>query len=304
MKNKICLLLPYAGKFHNYMNLFLHSIYTNKDVLDLCILIPDSSTPELETNINFKLPENVFIKKVNFIEALDIFEDKLSEIFQTKVSLQDEQFSFIKNPQNFCYYKGFFNVWCKDLLKEYSHWGWCDCDLILGSFKKMLTDALTLDCHACAGHLSFFRNEELPREAFGPICEFSTPLYKLAYDFFVNKTKTGFAGDESWTIRTVTRFFQTQRKESKLVNQQKYNLIIGDIIHHDLNKFVFGDKREFEYIEYLNGSIYAVNSEERTQLLYAHFMKRTKLCNNTISFNKFSNKINCRVCPPLTFRSF
>lgn len=302
MKNKICLVLPYAGKFHNYMNLFLHSIYKNKDILDLYILLPDSTTPEITTEAPFKLPSNVFVKRVNFINALQIFEQSLSKLFKKNVNLQYYQFNFIKKPYNFCHYRGFFNVWCEDLFKDYSHWGWIDNDLILGNLKKMLPNALDLDCHTCMGHFAFIRNIKLPREAYGPICDVSTPLYKKAYDFFVEKKDTGFTGDEEWVNRTFTRFFQTQIKNSKIVNQQNYVKTIYTPSPHELNNFTINNQNSIRYLEYNNGNIQAVTAEKYLPYLYVHFMKRTKFCDNSIEFKRFSDILRFRVHPPLTFK--
>jgi hypothetical protein len=176
VKNKICLILPYAGKFPDYFELFLHSIYQNRNILDLLILIPDSSTPELKTEINFKIPNNVIIKETSFIKASEVFESKLSEIFNCKVDLRNSKPLYenaprhrtciIKSPYNLCHYRLLFNVWCKDFLQEYSHWGWTDCDLILGNILKFYPDIFEADSITCVGHLAIFRNTEIPVEAF------------------------------------------------------------------------------------------------------------------------------------------
>jgi len=305
MKNKICLILPFAGKFHDYIDLFLYSIHKNKSLLDLYILIPDSNTPELETDCSkLNLPENVFIKKVNYKEALQIFESKLSEIFCTKVILDEERFNFIKKPYALCHYRGFFNVWCSDIIKEYTHWGWIDNDLILGNLNELIPNLLDLDVHALMGHFSFVRNEYLPREAYGPVCNFTTPLYNKAYDYFVNKNKIGFAGDETWAIRTITKYVITKQKHVNRVVQRDYLNQIFTPAPSNLHEFnnCYGDHMKAHYFEYENGNIYAVDESNKTPLVYAHFMKRTKHCINNIIISNLNDSVSYKILPVLNFQ--
>ena len=313
MKNRICLVLPYAGKFHNYFELFLHSIYRNKDILDLLILIPDSSTPELKTEITFKTPENVFIKEVSFIEASRIFEDKLSDLFDTKIELlNNDNFSIVKKPYNLCHYRGLYNLWLKDFLKDYSHWGWTDCDLILGDVVSFYPDIFLTDCLTNRGHLAIFKNENLEREAFLGEEQWTKDLFQKAYNFFVNQTNLRFVGDETWSIRTITRFYERQKNKitPKNLNEKSLTPMWLELNgKRDYSVFMSGNglnslvpKDEIiSKVEYKNGQLTALTFNSKFPIIYAHFMNRTKLCNNTIKINKYEDFINFLVLPPLAF---
>jgi len=315
MKNRICLILPYVGKFHNYFELFLHSIYRNKDILDLLILIPDSSTPELKTEITFKIPENVFIKEVSFIEADIFFSSKLSQIFDTKIELlNNDKFSIVKKFHNLCHYKGLYNLWAKDFLKDYSHWGWTDCDLILGNILEFYPNALELSCVTDRGHFAFLINEELPSIAFRGEELMTTERYNKAYNYFVKQDGRSFMGDENWTVSNVTRFYgkrapkKTPRdlicksitplwKENSNGKKRDYNFFMTG------NGKLINTGKTVDRFVYNNGNLYTVCENVTYPTLYAHFFARTNMCNNTINVGDYKEILNFEILPPLTFNT-
>ncbi len=313
MKNRICLILPYVGKFHNYFELFLHSIYRNKDILDLLILIPDKHTPELKTEVNFQVPENVFVKEVNFIEAQQLFEEKLSELFEIKVDLfNNEKFSIIKKPYNLCHYRGMFNLWCKDFLKDYSHWGWTDCDLILGNVLDFYPNALELHCVTGVGHFNFLQNIELPELAFGKgytDWDWMSQRYQAAYDFFCDNSNDYFTGDEVWLIRTFRAYYNklNHKTVGKDIGSADIMITPGMTLHQfeykGMNPQKMSEMQLLQKFVYNDGSLYAIfkQTNQIKKLMYVHLMRRTHLCKNNIKVINYDEVLNFEIFPPLTF---
>jgi len=318
MKNRICLILPYVGKFHNYFELFLHSIYRNKDILDLLILIPDSSTPELKTEITFKIPENVFIKEVSFIEASQIFEDKLSDLFDTKIELlNNDKFSIVKKPYNLCHYRGLYNLWAKDFLKDYSHWGWTDCDLILGNILEFYPNALELGCVTGLGHFNYFLNQELPDSAFGKgpaAWEWVAKHFNAARDVFCEQPNAKFivpsGADEGWMIRTFRAYYQ--QSSNFLVGSDAGSRHISITPGMSLQVFEYKattpeNKCEIQLLEkfvYNDGTVAGVfKNKEVKFFMYVHLMRRTHLCNKVIEVNDYAQALKVEIFPPLEFVS-
>lgn len=311
MKNRICLIIPYVGVFPGYFELFLHSISKNKDILDLLILIPDNHTPELKTIINFKLPENVFVKEVNFIEVLQIFQEKLSEIFNHKVDLTiNEYLSIIKRPYSLCHYKCFLNLVAQGFLQGYSHWGFTDCDLILGNILSFYPNIFEIDCLTDRGQFGLFRNEQVSLEAYRGVNTHLKGLCEVAFKYFVNQEYFSFAGDESWTIKTVQGFYQQQKKVTPTTLVQKcITPMWRQLNGRDYSVFTTGNgftstiqgNHIIPKIIYKNGDLSFLCNDKEYPIIYAHFMTRTKLCINTINIINYQDSINFEILPPLTF---
>ena len=140
MDNRVCILIPYFGKFPNYFNLWLSSAKQ--------------------------------CSKIDFYIITDtvIFEDKYNNIHFVKDSLEE-----IKNrasnilgfdcildtPYKLCDYKPFYNLLFPNISKKYEYWGYGDIDLIYGNLNHLFELGL-FDKYLVVfklGHLSFIKND-------------------------------------------------------------------------------------------------------------------------------------------------
>ena len=143
MKNKICLILPYFGKFPNYFDKFLYSISSSK-IVDLFI-ITDNKIIIDYNNIN--------IINEEFYDIQKRINTKLSTYFDNKKLI-------LNKPYKLCDYKPFYNFIFEDFISNYSYWGYCDCDLIFGNVDYFLNkiNYKNYDVIGSLGHLSIFKN--------------------------------------------------------------------------------------------------------------------------------------------------
>lgn len=84
MKNKICLVVPYFGKFNNYFQLFLNSCERNEEIHWLFFT---------DDRRRFDYPKNVKVVYCSFEEIKKVFQSK----FTFKISLE--------RPYKLCDYK-------------------------------------------------------------------------------------------------------------------------------------------------------------------------------------------------------
>ena len=116
--NKVVFIVPYFGKFPNYFQLVLNSMEFNKEFKWLIFT---------DNNENYNFPENVKIIKITFEEI----KKQIQKNFDFKISLE--------KPYKFCDFKPTFGYIFQEYLKEYTHWGHCDIDVIFGDLSKFIT---------------------------------------------------------------------------------------------------------------------------------------------------------------------
>lgn len=142
--NKICLLLPFYGKWPSFLNLFLESCKYNDwiDFVFLTDLIPPDGAPR-----------NVYYHKLSFKELNSLFREKLNFDFE------------LANPYKLCDLRPAFGVVFEDYLKAYDFWGFGDIDLVFGEIRSFVNlkalqqyDVLCFRKEWCSGSFSIFRN--------------------------------------------------------------------------------------------------------------------------------------------------
>lgn len=143
MEKRIVLILPYFGKFPQWMNLFLKSCANNPSI-DFLIFTDDQTA--------WDYPANVKVVRSTLGECVNRIENKL----QTK-------FDFEFKPYKLVDFKVAYGVIFEDYIKDggYDFWGFCDCDVIWGDIRKYITDSIleNYDKIGIHGHLEIFRNE-------------------------------------------------------------------------------------------------------------------------------------------------
>lgn len=145
---RIALILPYFGKFPNYFQFFLESIRRNPTI-DLLLFT--------DNEFNFDYPSNVHIHDMSFEQ----FKAKLQTRF-------DFPLTHLQSPYSLCDFKPAYGYCLQEYLDGYDFWGHCDCDLIFGDIRNILTDNILsrYDRILTRGHLTLYRNDFSTNMAF------------------------------------------------------------------------------------------------------------------------------------------
>lgn len=143
---KIAIIIPYFGKWPEWINLFFYSCEQNDDI-DFILFTDCDITLNKAINIHFN--------SVSFAEYCDEVGKRLNINFNPK------------EPYKLCDLKPFFGFIHKELLAKYDFWGFGDVDVIWGKINNFYTDDLlnkfdVFSTHndRLSGHLSIFRNNE------------------------------------------------------------------------------------------------------------------------------------------------
>lgn len=135
---KIALILPYWGSFPNYFTLWEYSASKNKDIDFL--IFTDSPRKSQYKNIiyiqyQFQEIRNKIKNEIGFTPALT-------------------------NPYKIVDYKPLYGCIFNEYLNDYSHWVYCDSDVIFGDLNSFLTnEKLNLyDRIYQHGHLCIYKN--------------------------------------------------------------------------------------------------------------------------------------------------
>lgn len=151
MKYRICFVVPYFGKLQNYFPLFLKTCERNDGFHWL--IFTDDDTP-------YNYPENVTRVPMTFEDVKRMIQSKLD----FPISLE--------RPYKLCDYRPLYGYIFAEWLKDYTHWGHCDTDTIMGSLKKFITDEMLdeYDKIFQLGHMAIYKNnEEINRIAMRPL---------------------------------------------------------------------------------------------------------------------------------------
>lgn len=144
MSNQVCIIIPYFGKWPVYFQLFLASCQHNEN-LDF-IFFTDLKKPSYS-------PQNVRFFNIKF--------SWFDKQFQEKLHVD----SNITAPYKLCDIKPFYGFLFESHIQDYSFWGFCDIDLILGRTSAFIDDDLLKKYDVISfrkewmsGALALFRN--------------------------------------------------------------------------------------------------------------------------------------------------
>jgi len=202
MDSKCVFILPYFGKFNNYFPIFLKSCEKNKD-FTWFIYTDDKE--------EYNYPDNVKVIYTSFKEMMNRIQSK----FEFSISLE--------KPYKLCDYRGAYGYIFNDDIKDFTHWGFCDCDIVLGRLNDFIDSEILqkFDRIYTLGHLSLFKNTEHNNMRFKCNSYYKKVFqsnYSFGFDemvlnniFFESKANIYYA-DESANISTYhTRFHLTKR---------------------------------------------------------------------------------------------
>ncbi len=148
--HKIAFLIPYFGKWPEWMPLYLDSIERNPSVDFHFITDCDTSVSKAA---------NIFFHPTTFEDYVNDAQQKLG------VSIN------IPNPYKICDLRPFFGIIHADLIDGYDFFGWTDVDLLFGDIRHFYTDEIlskhdVLSSHKIrlAGHCALLRTTKEFRE--------------------------------------------------------------------------------------------------------------------------------------------
>lgn len=146
-RNKIALIMPYFGKWPEWINLFFYSCGKN-NFIDFYIFT-DCPKPE-------KLPSNVIYYITSWKEHCSHISNAL------KIEFSSEH-----RPYKLCDLRPFYGLIYKELLKGYVFWGYGDIDLCYGNLRSWLNDSnlrkydvLSTHANRLSGHFCLLRNND------------------------------------------------------------------------------------------------------------------------------------------------
>lgn len=136
---KCCFIVPYYGKLPDFFPIFLKSCGQNPD-FDWLLFTNDPRP--------FSYPDNVRVIYNTLDDFKTIAEEKLG--FQIRID----------KPHKLCDFKPAYGFLFEEHLTEYSFWGHCDLDVVMGKLGNFLTDDLLMqyDKLFCLGHMTLYRN--------------------------------------------------------------------------------------------------------------------------------------------------
>ena len=152
LKNKIVIIIPYYGKWPEFMQLFFESCkqYVSLDILFITDLNPITNSPS-----------NIRYLNISFKNLKDLINNKL------KVQLGDIA------PYKLCDIRPTYGFIFDEYIKEYEFWGYGDNDLLYGDLDSIFTndvlsknDILCLRNDHLHGPLTIYRNNELINNLF------------------------------------------------------------------------------------------------------------------------------------------
>lgn len=247
MKNKVAIINLYFGKLPKWFEAWLKSCEYNSDFTWILFTDDDSE---------YIYPDNVIRIQSSFKKVIETINKELK--IETKIC----------NPYKLCDFKVAYGYIFREYLKDYTHWGYCDLDMIFGDLSKFIDDDLldNYDRILSKGHLTIFKNNELVNKYYE--LNYSGINYK---EVFASKHHYGF--DE---ISGLDKIYQ----ENNLSNYIPKPPIIADINFSNYDFRVNGVQNYADqYFLWENGLLkrYFIKNgvELSDEYAYIHFQKRS-----------------------------
>lgn len=138
---RVALIVLWRGLFPAYFRLFLESCAVNRDYTWL--IFSDQAGPN-------DAPPNVRFLPLSFAEV----DRRIGDVLGVRTS--------ITRIYKSCDLKPMYGVLFADHLRDFTHWGHCDLDIIWGRLDEFLTDELFARFPRVqeSGHLAIFRNDD------------------------------------------------------------------------------------------------------------------------------------------------
>lgn len=248
MKNKLAIVIAYFGKLPEYNDLFIKSCL--EQPFDL-LFFTDQQLIE---------KKNIKVFQMDFTQFKEIIQKKFDFLIE------------MNQPYKFVDFQPAIGYVFEEFLSEYSFWGHCDNDLIMGDFSKYISDEIldNYDKLYRCGHLTLYRNtfennRVFMREAGMDYKEAFTKKYNLVFDEIEGIQKKY----ELLKIPTYQKndFFDLSFKYYSL--KRVYKGLDLKSLNYKYQVFYFENGCVYRGFLNLNGMV------EVEEGLYIHFQKRT-----------------------------
>lgn len=260
--SSIILIIPYFGKFPNYINFFLESCRNNNTINWL--ILSDNPKPS-------DLPENILYVQTTF----DKIQKHIQKYFDFEIKLT--------SPYKLCDFKPFYGLIFENYIRNYDFWGYCDLDMIFGDIRHFLTENVLLnhDKIFSRGHLSIFRNNDYMKH-FG--INQTENTYRL-----ILSSPYNFSFDE-WGKVGISHFIKNKISHDKFYNAIDFFDIIWTKKQFKKAQNAVGNLPNF--FKYCRGKLYNISLHKNKkptieEYIYVHFQKR----NLKIKTRNFQNYI-------------
>ena len=271
MKHRICFLIPQFGVLPNYIHYFIHSASYRNSTIDFYFFT--------DQKIKFsKFIQNVFVVNLTFKAFNELACKKLNHSF------------VIHNAYKLCDLKPMYGLILEDYIKSYSHWGYCDYDIILGDVEKMLSINNFIDYEIfcvqqsyASGPFQIYKNEKKCNELFKKSSSWKTVLNEKSNQLFDE------AGD---VIREIWKGKDIKECKGKIISMThllKDEALMESLkIKVHMKELIKEDFQDNTGLTFKQGKL--VSSKTQNEIYIYHFMNRK----NRILFNDhlFSKEIN------------
>lgn len=201
--NKIAIIIPYFGKFPDWIDLYLFSCSKNPFVDFL--FFTDCEIPS-------KTYSNTFFYNYNYKD----YCERISQTLNVKF--------YPKNAYKLCDVRPFYGILHKKELEDYQYWGYGDIDLIYGDLALLLNEKnlgkyelITTHADRIAGHFTVIKKDS----------NFSTLCYKIENWKSKLEDERGLGVDEhdfTWLVHPFQKhIWRFHRILSKIIQIHPYN---------------------------------------------------------------------------------
>ncbi|MCF7201103.1 DUF6625 family protein [Pseudomonas oligotrophica] len=203
---RICLVIPYFGRWPFWMPFFLESCRYNPSIDWL--LLSDCGVPE-------DCPSNVHVREISFSSYCSLVSARLNIDFSPS------------SPYKLCDLKPALGYIHESELAGYEFWGFGDIDLVYGDLRRYFSDQrlqrydlLSTHERRISGHLCLLRNDAQMRNAFMRVPDWQSKLaFELHLAFDEKAFSRLFVRGKNWPgpIRSLRDKLNTLRRRSEFL---------------------------------------------------------------------------------------
>lgn len=156
MNSRVLFFVPYFGTLPNTFALWLKRCEINSNYN--WIILTDDRT-------EYDYPKNVRVEYTSLQVLKDQFQNRLG----FNISLE--------RPYKLCDYRPLYGYLFEEYLSEYSHWGYCDLDIVIGCLDHFITEEMLTRYSKInvLGHISIIKNKPFETTIFQQ-CDFKSIL--------------------------------------------------------------------------------------------------------------------------------
>jgi len=257
----IGILIPYFGKWPEWIQLFFDSVKRNKTI-DFHFLTDCDTT--------LCSAPNVFFHQMTFDQYVSVAEDRIGEPIN------------IPNPYKICDLRPMFGIIHAEILEKYDYYGWTDVDLLFGDIRAFYTDEILVghevfSTHSTriSGHLALFKNTIENRTKYLSIYDWKKAVQNPE---FVGIDEHGITNAYTMTVfdkinekfklsinNIITRYIKNKRL-TKMYMVEQYTTPFLPI------KWIDGTQNSEQPSKWFYHQGVVTNDRDQRNFIYIHFM--------------------------------